>query len=493
MSNPLALYALAIASGGGRIGVAGSPDEEYDAQQLVAAGLTLLQRSAPLVRALSGKRSAILMPTMPAYLTALAASDGRGAVLVNPLASVLEISYQCADANVGAVFTIEALASRVPAGLPIVLLDAAPRTARVITSDRTHDVDLGSHHGLSLEGERDAPGRDEEALVVYTSAMHGRPLGAVLTHANLLANARSCVEAIGTRSDDVVLAVIPYAHLFALTATCASPLLAGATVRTMARFHPVKAAELLMGGTTQISAVPAVYNALLGAIERRGLDLRNSAVRLCLTGGAVVPLELQDRWESVTGIPLRQGYGLTEAAPVCLFNRTDRPNVRGTLGVPFPGVDVTIMPPADYTKTMIDAGPADPLPIGQPGEICVRGENVGPGYLHGAAGGLPRRGQWLCTGDEGVYNADGTVTFLGLVKPMFTRNGFNIYPVELERAVCELPGVKSTRVSPIPDPAKENDIHLRVVGDVTVDAVKLWCESRLSAYKQPNVIEIVAA
>src|SRR6478752_4971626 len=105
----------------------------FDAQQLVAAGLTLLQRSAPLVRALAGKRSAILLPTSPAFLTALAASDGRGAVLINPLASPLEIEYQCSDANVGAVFTIGALASRVPAGIPTVLLDDAPRTARVVT------------------------------------------------------------------------------------------------------------------------------------------------------------------------------------------------------------------------------------------------------------------------------------------------------------------------------------------------------------------------
>ncbi|HKH94335.1 MAG TPA: AMP-binding protein, partial [Gemmatimonadaceae bacterium] len=185
MSDPLALLPLALAAGAGRLGAAGS--DLYDAPQLVAAGLTLLQRSAPLVRALSGKRSALLLPTSPAYLTALAASEGRGAVLVNPLASPVEIAYQCRDANVGAVFTVAGLASRVPSGMPIVLLDEAPRTARVVTVDRTQDVDLGSHHGLSIEGERDVHGSDEEAVIVYTSAMRGVPLGAVLTHANMLA------------------------------------------------------------------------------------------------------------------------------------------------------------------------------------------------------------------------------------------------------------------------------------------------------------------
>jgi len=490
VSDPLALLPLALAAGGGRIGAGGG--EVFDAQQLVAAGLTLLQRSAPLVRALSGRRSAILLPTSPQYLTALAASEGRGAVLVNPLAAPAEIEFQCRDANVGAVFTTGALAARLPAGLPVVLLDEAPRTARVVTADRTHDVDLGSHHGLSIAGERNVRGRDEEAVIVYTSAMRGVPLGAVLTHANLLANARSTVEAGAQTSDDDVLALLPFSHLFALTVACGSPLLSGARVRTLDRFNPVRAAELLADGITEVVGVPAVFHAMLAAVERRGVDLHGSALRLCICGGAVLPRELQDRWADVTGVELRQGYGLTEAAPVCLFNRVDRPNVRGTLGVPFPGVDVAIMPPADYSRQDLpaDVGVAAPLSDGMHGEICVRGENVSPGYLGGATG-LPRRGEWLCTGDEGVRNADATITFRGLLKPMFTRNGFNVYPREIERVVGAMPGVARVEASPIPEPSKENDIRLRVWGTVTDAQVREWCESRISAYKQPTTIEII--
>jgi long-chain acyl-CoA synthetase len=491
VSDPLALLPLALAAGRGRIGAAGA--DALDAQQFVAAGLTLLQRSAPLVRALSGKRSAILLPTSPQYLTALAASDGRGAVLVNPLASPVEIEYQCRDSNVGAVFTSESLAARVPAGMPVVLLDAAPRTARVVTAARTQDVDLGSHHGLSIEGERDVRGRDEEAVIVYTSAMRGVPLGAVLTHANLLANARSTMEAVAQTADDDVLALLPFSHLFALTVTCGAPLLNGARVRTMDRFHPVRAAELLGDGVTEVVGVPAVFHSLLGAIERRGVDLRGSALRVCICGGAVLPRELQDRWADLTGVELRQGYGLTEAAPVCLFNRIDRPNVRGTLGLPFPGVDVAILPPAEYadSRGAPDVGDASPLPDGASGEICVRGDNVSPGYVGGSTDGLPRRGDWLCTGDEGRRNTDGTITFLGLLKPMFTRNGFNVYPREIERAIAQLPGVREVEVSPIPEPSREHDIRARVRGAVAEAEVRAWCETRLSAYKQPTVVEIV--
>ena len=490
MSDPLALLPLALAAGGGRLGSAGGGPAEFEAQQLVAAGLTLLRRSALLVRALSGKRSALLLPTTPAFITALAASDGRGAVLINPLAAPPEIAFQCRDANVGAIFTTTSFVPRLPVGIAVVLLDDAPRSARVLVDGRVQLIDLGSHHGLSITGEIGVDGRDEEAVIVYTSAMRSTPLGAVLTHRNLLANAESTVEAMAFSSDVHVLALLPLAHLFGLTATCTAPLLAGARVTTMGRFHPARAADLLANGVTDVFGVPSVFHALLAAIERRGVTVASGSLRLCVSGGAVLPRELQDRWADVTGVELREGYGLTEAGPICLFNRVDHPNARGTLGVHFPGVDVGIFPPAGYDPdgASRDASVA-PLADGVRGEICVRGVSVSSGYLGGAQG-LPHHGEWLCTGDAGVRDAEGRVTFLGVLKPMFTRNGFNIYPREIERVVGALPGVTRVRVSAIPDPLKENDILLRVEGDVTEAEVRRWCEQQLSAYKQPGVVRI---
>ena len=413
-------------------------------------------------------------------------------MLINPLAAPAEIAFQCANADVGAVLTISAFADRIPDGLPRVLLDDAPHRARVVADGRTRDVDLGSHHGFSIEGERDVAGRDEEAVIVHTSAMRGTPLGAVLTHANLLANARSTIEALGDTTHDHVLALLPFAHLFGLTVTASAPLLVGGRVTTMERFNPVKAAELLAGGVTQVVGVPSVFHALLTAIARRGVDLRGSALRLCVCGGAALPVELQDRWADATGVELREGYGLTEAGPVCLFNRTDRPNVRGAMGSALPGVEVGIFPPAHYGDA--DGGPEDearPLADGTSGEICIAGDSVFRGYLNGERG-LPRRGRWLCTGDEGVRDALGSVRFLGLLKPMFTRNGFNIYPREIEGVVGKLAGVERVEVRSLPDPLKENEIVLRVHGTVTEAAVKAWCAERLSVYKQPSVIELIA-
>jgi long-chain acyl-CoA synthetase len=433
----------------------------------------------------------LLLPTSPAFITALAASDGRGAVLINPLAAPAEIEFQCRDANVGAIFTTSSFVPRLPAGLPVVLLDEAPRSASVFIGGAVHGIDLGSHHGLSLTGERDVEGRDEEAVIIYTSAMRGTPLGAVLTHANLLANAHSMVDALAKSVGDHVLAVLPYAHLFGFTVTGIAPLLIGSRVTTMGRFHASNVLELLSGGVTEFVAVPSLYHALLRAMEKSGVSLRDSALRLCGSGGAVLPVELQQRWADVTGLELRQGYGLTEAGPVCLFNRVDRLNVHGTLGVPIPGVDVAIFPPADYTQDDVTLDAAvTPLANGEQGEICVRGANISPGYV-GGAHGLPRRGEWLCTGDLGVRDPDGSVRFLGLLKPMFTRNAFNVYPREIERTVCAMPGVTHAEVHPIPDAFKENGILLRVAGNVTETDVKRWCEQRLSAYKQPTVLEVL--
>ena len=481
MSDPLAILANAVAAGGGRL-------DDHEAPPLVAAGYALLRRSAPLVRALAGRRAALLLPTSPAFLVALAASEGRGAVLVNPLAAPAELLRQVADADVGAVFTVAALAGKLSHGLPghvaVVLLDDAPRTARVLAGGASHDVDLAAHRGdgLTLVGDTETTGRDEEATIVYTSAMAGRPLGSIATHRNLIANARATVEAAQLTPAEHALAVLPYSHLFGLVVSGLAPLLGAGRVTTMGRFNPLAAAEALATqGVTLLVGVPAVFAALLQAIERRGGTLRAEALRVCICGGAPLPLALQERWAEATGVELRQGYGLTEAGPVCLFNRTDRPNHRGTMGVPLPGVRVEIRDPA--------TGAARPL--GGEGELWVHGPNVSPGYVRDGHLGLAQVDGWLRTGDLGVAHADGTVEFRGLLKPMFTRNGFNIYPREIEQAVLELDGVRRVTVTAVPEPAREHDIALTVEGSVSADAVKAWCAARLSAYKQPSVVEIV--
>ena len=476
MTDPLALLPLAAASRGGSI-------DGIPAQALVAAGLTLLQRSAPLVRALAGRRAAILLPTSPAFLVAVAASEGRGAVLINPLAVAPEIAYQIADSDVGAVFTIGALADRLPSGIVRVLLDDAPRSAVVVAGGIARTIDLGSHFAFDIEGDPETRGADDEAVIVYTSAMHGRPVGAILTHRNLLANARATIAA-AVSDTERVLAALPFSHLFGFVVGGVAPLLAGARVTTMPRFHTQHALDALERGTTMFVGVPSMFIALLRMIADRGRGFSAGNLRLCICGGAVLSIEVQDRWFDATGIELRQGYGLTEASPVALFNRIALPNARGTLGTPYPGIDVAIRSIETFAV----------VPDGTVGEICVHGDTVFAGYVEAAGAsppaGLEVRDGWLRTGDLGARRPDGAVVFHGLVKSMFTRNGFNIYPREIEAVVRQLPGVIAATVTPIPDALRENAIALAVVGSASEAELRRWCEARLSSYKQPTDITV---
>ncbi len=497
---------LPLRAAAGRGTVDGIP-----APALVSAGFTLLQRCVPLVRALAGKRSAILLPSSPQFLLALAASDGRGAVLVNPLAAAAEIDHQLQEAQVGAVFTLRAFAKRLPEHIPCVLLDDAPRSATfTISGGDDLTVDLGSHFGLDLEGDAESPGRDEECAIVYTSAMQGTPMGAVLTHRNLIANARQTVQAAENVPQDHLLAVLPFSHLFGLTVSLMAPMMVGARVTTMPRFNPIAAVDAIeRDGITEIVGVPAVFAGMLAAIARRGGKLQAPALRLCICGGAPLSVALQEQWEAATGVPLRQGYGLTEASPVALFNRVNAENVNGTLGLPFPGVRISIRDPESGAE----------LPTGTLGEICVAGDTVFRGYVselptqggflaataptpealarRAQSAGLRTRDGWLYSGDRGRLRADGRVEFHGLIKPMFTRNGFNIYPREIERVVGRMPGVARVEASAIPEASRENDIKLVITPDgsqaITEADVKVWCEPRLAQYKQPSQIIIAGA
>ncbi len=222
MTDPLSLVPLALAARGGRI-------DQFEAAQLVAAGVTLLQRSAALVRALAMGRSAIVLPPSPAVLLAMAASDGRGALVLDPDAPASTLHAQLSHGNARAVFTMRALVDPLGAERPLVLLDEAPMRATVLAGGREFVIDLGSHFGLALEGEQDSPGRDEECVVMY----RGDGLSTdVVSHRQLLAAARARLRPplpeLAHESDVGIASVATLDGLLTLL----SPLLAGEAVRT---------------------------------------------------------------------------------------------------------------------------------------------------------------------------------------------------------------------------------------------------------------------
>lgn len=296
MSEPFALLPLALAAGGGSL--ASPAGEVRDARVLVAAGLTLLQRSALLVRALLGRRAAILLPNHPAYLVALAASEGRGALLLDPDTPAAEVAVACAIHAVGAVFTLAEFSPRVPPGVVTVLLNEAPSGADVVAGGRTRRVDLGSHHGLSVRGSDAVPGREEEVIVG-----HGSVAGTSLTHRELLHHARGIAAGATLGTADRVLALLPLASPLGIAAALAAPLLAGARLQTVDREELAHDGWRAVEEVTVVVADAAQLDALLHAPAARERLFRG-ALRLALSPLAPGTAELAERWRRTTAVPL---------------------------------------------------------------------------------------------------------------------------------------------------------------------------------------------
>lgn len=394
MSNPLSLLPIALAAGGGRVD--GTP-----AAALVAAGFTLLQRSAPLVRALAGRRSAILLPPSGACLLALAASDGHGAVLLSMTDSAAELARQLDEAEVGAVFTVRACAALLPPTLAaVVLLDEAPRRATVRAGGAETHIDLGTHFGFDLEGEED-DGRDEECVIVYAPSAAGAPHGVVHTHRSLLAAARGAVDATSMLATDHLLVTRPLTDLMEFSLAFAAPLLAGARVTAAADCEPAGVLRLIEDdAVTMLVGDAPWFAAVISALESRGTPLAAPALRVCVCS-APVDGALQARWHEITGCELRMAFGVPEA-PLCLFNAPHFPNRRGTPGIPFPGVQVSVR----------DGASSAPLATGGEGSLCVRGSQLFSGYVREGSGGLPQRDGWLRLRERARERPDGAFDLL---------------------------------------------------------------------------------
>ncbi|HET6764207.1 MAG TPA: AMP-binding protein, partial [Longimicrobiaceae bacterium] len=423
-----------------RIAVAGESPVTYAELERAILGIARVLGE----RGVGGTRVGLLLPNVPEFPAAFfgALHAGASVVLLNPLYSPREVREYLGGAGARIVLTTAALQPLLPADAEAVLVEDVAAAAPGGGAPVDGPARLPTVHEVSRA----------EAVVIYTSAMDGWARGARLTHRNLAANLLGTIEAMQVGPGDRVIALLPLIHAFGLTVTLNAPLSQGASVIPVERFHPVRLLDLLeSSGATVLCGVPAMYTALLSAAERRGAPTH--ALRLALCGGAPLPDGVPARWEALFGLPLREGYGITEASPVCLFNRMDRPNRAGTMGVPFPGVDVTLR----------DAG-GQPVPRGEPGEICVAGANVFARYV-GDAGrdAAVFHGDAFRTGDLGVADDDGSVRFLRCLKEMFTRSGFNIYPRELERVVAEDPRIARAVVTAVPDAAKENEIALSVV------------------------------
>jgi long-chain acyl-CoA synthetase len=333
------------------------------------------------------------------------------------------------------------------------------------------------------------------AVLQYTGGTTGLPKGAILTHANLTAATSQILETTQTDppvlrpGQERLLAVLPPFHVYALVVNMLMGIKLGAELVLHARFdlHAVLG-DLTAKHITVFCGVPTMYVGLLQA-DLSGLDL--SSLRLCNSGGAPLPLEIQQRFQSVTGASLNEGWGMTETSAIGSFTPGQGVRHPGSCGIPGPGVDFRFLDITDPSRV---------LPLGERGEIAVRGPNIMKGYWKnpGATAEAISPDLYLRTGDVGWMDEDGYVYIVDRTKDMLLCGGFNVYPRVIEEAIYQHASVAETAVIGVPDAyrgqAPKAFIKLRPgVPDLSLEELKAFLKPRIGKHEMVASLQIVEA
>jgi long-chain acyl-CoA synthetase len=429
-----------------------------------------------------GDRVALLAPNVPeftmAYFGILYA--GASVVPINVLAAGPEVAYFLEDSGARLLiahplFEQSARAGAAAAGVPVVLA----------VSEGGDDTVGGMARAEPIEALHPTSPQDT-AVVLYTSGTTGKPKGAELSHSSLLMNCTVVVPALVPPTEDAheALATLPLFHTFGQTVIQNGMIAMGGSFTLLPRFTPAEAFELIERDRLTIFAgVPTMYFAMLHHRGDRAYDI--SSLRVCLTGGAPMPVEVMTAFEEKFNVEILEGYGLSETSPVASFNVIGKPRKAGSIGYPVWGVELCIRNDAD-----------EPLPEGEHGEICVRGHNVMKGYLgRPDASKEALRGGWFHTGDIGYRDEDGCYWIVDRKKDMILRGGFNVYPREVEEVLYEHEAVAEAAVIGVPHESHGEEVKAVVAlvpgASVTPDELREFCKERLAAYKYPRLVEII--
>ena len=400
---------------------------------------------------------------------------GGAVVPMNPLLKAREVGYYLGDSGARLMFAWHAFAGEAQAG-------AQQAAAEAVV------VEPAAFPGLLAAAPDDGiTGRDDDdiAVILYTSGTTGSPKGAELTHANLARNAEVVrTDLFRLTPSDVIFGGLPLFHAFGQTCTLNAAVASGACVTLLPRFAPDQALQTLAAHqVTVFEGVPTMYVALLGHPDRAAYD--TSALRLAVSGGAALPVEVLRGFEEAFGCDVLEGYGLSETSPVASFNHPDRPRKPGSIGTPIRGVQMRV----------VDKD-GNEVPQGDVGEIVIRGHNVMKGYWRrpeDTAKAIPDG--WFRTGDVGRVDADGYYEIVDRKKDMIIRGGYNVYPREIEEVLYEHPAVAEAAVIGLPHPALGEEVGAAVVlkpgAGVTAGELRDHVKSQVAAYKYPRAVWIV--
>jgi long-chain acyl-CoA synthetase len=466
--------------------IGGSPTTYRELDDLsgrAAAGL----RSAGLA---PGQVVALQLPNIPQFLIAYFGALKAGLVVLplNPLLMAPELEYHLTDSAAAMLIGFEGLHTEAAkacetTGVPLYLVSAGPGPL----PDGTRPVtELISAAPLDEPGGDVVPRSPEDtAVLVYTSGTTGKPKGAELTHFQLYMNCTIAGGLFGARSDDVVLAVLPFFHVFGLSSVINVFVRYGGCLSILPRFSPAAVLDAFEADRcTVIGGVPTMLHAL-AQVDIAGRDL--SALRVAVSGGASLPEDVMRTFEDKYGIEVLEGYGMTETASSCSFNRPGDRKVL-SIGKPLWGVRMRVADASDQ-----------PLPPGREhvGEILIRGHNVMKGYLgRPEATAETLRGGWLHSGDLGYLDEDGFYFIVDRAKDLVIRGGYNVYPREIEEVLYAHPGVLEAAVIGKPDERLGEEVvavvALREGASTSADDIIAYCRERLAAYKYPREIRFMA-
>lgn len=424
-----------------------------------------------------GDSVGIMLPNIPQFVACQFGTLMAGAVMVplNVMLTGPEIEYIAGDSKLRVLITYEMFAPQVSAGIKD--MEDPPQVFVI-------GANTDGHHGYPalLKDDPDfKPIEVDPALPIqtlYTSGTTGKPKGAQITGANIIANLDMMESIFPAEPDDKALCVLPLFHCFALNGV----LNAAIRNRTAVLLHPRFDLEacvksLAEDDITSFAGVPTMYFYIL---KHPGLaDIKFPKLRYCVSGGAAMPVDVMTQWEKVTGVPIYEGFGMTETTvSVCI----NRPEARkpGSIGRPFQGVEMKIFDDEDRE-----------LPDGDVGELVIKAPNIMCGYLNQPeATAEAMQGGWFHTGDMGYRDEDGFFYIVDRKKDMIIKGGFNVYPREIEECIYELPEVAEAAIVGAFDEAKGEHIvaviALKPGKTLGEEQIAAHLEKKLAKYKWPQ-------
>ena len=441
-----------------------------------------------------GDRVALLLPNVPDFPRTYYAVLALGAVVVpvHALLTADDIAYLLNNSGArllvcaGPLLATGAKGAEL-AGVPVLaVLDGGDATVERLDVLATGVTPVATYASRAAT---------DAAVILYTSGTTGRPKGAVLSQLNLVLNASiTATDVAHMTPDDVILGCLPLFHSFGQTCAMNAGFWAGSTLVLMPRFDGPAALDLLIRHhVTIFEGVPTMY---LGLLEAARTDERRPRLKVACSGGAALPLAALEAFSDVFGAEISEGYGLSETSPVATFNQDVYGRKPGTVGRPVWGVEVAIAR-ADVEDRV------ESLPVGEIGEVVIRGHNVMSRYHDDpAATAAAIVDGWFRSGDLGTLDEDGFLTIVDRKKDMVLRGGFNVYPREIEEVLVRHPAIAQVAVIPVPDERYGEEICAVVVRDASAAGtdeddlraeVLGWGRERLAGHKYPRRVEFIDA